>query len=193
VLVRRFAFKGGGVVADKDKAERLQDGEIVQPAELVVLRGADLTQDIIKANPERYRELPNGAIYDNAVGRIVKAPENNVINRENASALANLRWQRAREAAAAGLAGAVADVRKVSPSNVTEYDAYAQMTQNLARMAMTNNDRSAVEAYRAVSQAAGLVQERGQQGSSDAPAVQINVSGDALARLLQLMQGIDSE
>jgi hypothetical protein len=174
-------------VADKDKAEKLEGGEII------VVKGADLTQAMIDADPERYQVLPNGAVYDHAVKKIVKAPENQVLNQAQASALANLRWQRAREAAAAGLAGAVADVRKVSPSNVTEYDAYAQMTQNLARMAMTNNDRSAVEAYRAVSQAAGLVQERGQQGSSDAPALQINVSGDALARLLQLMQGIDSE
>jgi hypothetical protein len=190
VLVRRFAFKGGGVVADKDKA--LQ-GEIVQPAELVVLRGADLTQDIIEANPERYRVLPNGAIYDNEAGYIVKAPENNIINKENASAMANLRWQRAREAAAAGLAGAVADVRKVSPSNVTEYDAYAEMTRNLGNMAMTGKDRSAVEAFRAVSQAAGLVPDKQSGGGDASPALQINVSGDALARLLQLMQGIDSD
>jgi hypothetical protein len=177
-------------VADKDKA--LQ-GEIVQPAELVVLRGADLTQDIIEANPERYRTLKNGAIYDNEAKRIVKAPANNTINRENARELINLRWQRAREAAAAGMTEAAASIAGLSPSNVTEYDAYSMMTGNLARMAMQNNDRSAVEAFRAVSQAAGLVQERGQQGSGDAPAVQINVSGDALARLLQLMQGIDSE
>jgi phage FluMu protein gp41 len=177
-------------VADKDKA--LQ-GEIVQPAELVVLRGADLTQDIIEANPERYRVLRNGAIYDNEAKRIVKAPENNTINQENAREMLALRWEKARQAVAAGMIEGAASIKDISPSNVTEYDAVSLMAANLTNIAATKQDRAAIEAFRAVSQAAGLVQERGQQVSSDAPALQINVSGDALARLLQLMQGIDSD
>jgi hypothetical protein len=179
----RFFVLWSGVVGEESKA--LQ-GEIV-------LKGDDLTQEMIEADPERYQVLPNGAIYDHAIKRIVKAPAINTINRENARELINLRWQRAREAAAAGMTEAAASIAGVSPSNVTEYDAYSMMTGNLARMAMQNNDRSAVEAFRAVSQAAGLVPDKQSGGGGDAPALQINVSGDALARLLQLMQGIDSE
>jgi hypothetical protein len=189
---RRFAFKGGGVVAEDSKAERIE-GEIVQPAELVVLRGADLTQDIIEANPERYRVLPNGAVYDLAIKRIVKAPENQAFTQAQAKEMSALRWEKARQAAAAGMAERAASIRDMSPSSVTEYDAVALMASNLVDIATTKKDRAAVEAFRAVSQAAGLVPDKQSGGGDASPALQINVSGDALARLLQLMQGIDSE
>jgi hypothetical protein len=179
-------------VAEKDKAERIE-GEIVQPAELVVLRGADLTQDIIEANPERYRVLPNGAVYDLAIKKIVKAPENQAFDQAQAKVAANLRWEKARQAVAAGLAQTASNLSGVSLSRVTEYDAVSLMAANLADIASTKKDRAAVEAFRAVSQAAGLVPDKQSGGGGDAPALQINVSGDALARLLQLMQGIDSE
>lgn len=169
------------------ETERLEGGEII------VVKGADLTQAMIDADPERYQVLPNGAIYDHAVKRIVKAPENNTINKENAREMINLRWERAREAAAAGMIEATADIRKVSPSNVTEFDAFALMTKNLTNIAATKSDRAAVEAFRAVSQASGLVPDRAERGASDAPALQVNISGKALQDLLMLMSGIDSD
>lgn len=161
----------------------------------IVLSGAELTQDIIDAHPERYKVLPNGAVYDKSIGRIVANPGGgkSAITQATSSEMRARRMELAREAVARGMIDGAASLKDISPSNVTEYDAVSLMAANLTNIAATKQDRAAIEAFRAVNQAAGLVQERGQQGSSDAPALQINVSGDALARLLQLMQGIDSD
>ena len=98
------------------------------------------------------------------------------ITTENTQLMHKLRRERAREAAQRGIArGAKVD----DPMLGVEL-----MTGKLTEMVMDKNSKAA-EQYRAVMGAAGFGDERGQpQGDAQPTGVQINMSVDALAELL---------
>ena len=141
--------------------------------------------------PENTKILANGAIYDLDKGRIIGNPGGGTtaITQAQSSAMANLRWDRYRQAAADG--GMLA-AKTLSPSNVTEYDAFVLMSANIARLAMEKSDRTAVEAYRAYSQAVGYTAKQDQD--SIQPVNITNIVGDNALRMVLLAQlGIVSD
>lgn len=114
--------------------------------ELVIVKGDDLTDEMIAADPERYSTWKNGAVYDHAAGHIVKAPppEMQSINKENAREMHSLYAEKRLQRVAEGIAeGAGVDFWEVGIRDMTA--AQVKMALDPARY-----KRASTEAYRAV-------------------------------------------
>jgi len=123
---------------------------------LIMSENTPDTVDIVTV--PNLRTLKNGAVYDMDKKRIVANPGGGsaALTKASASALAHKRWDMAREAAAAGLV-------RLSPSNKTEYDAWANVNENMGRIATDYQSNAAVKAAEFVGRAAGLLPTRTQQ------------------------------
>jgi hypothetical protein len=154
-----------------------------EAGELEIIKGAELTDEMIAAQPERYRELANGAIYDNEAGHIVKAPppEKQTITQANAReyhALAAQKRLEAQLAARAGIAGLV--------KTKSDLDAWQVINRKQGRLAtMIEKGRSSTEAARFVGYATGfLSDDRTNNLANDGITVQIGA--DIARQLVEL-------
>jgi hypothetical protein len=138
------------------------------------------------ANPERYRTLKNGAIYDNERKKIVAAPplERQPISQVNASAMASLRWEQAIKASRQG-------IKDVSGTK-SSYSAWGKAMGKLYDDAMQPGISMAkVKGLELVGRAADLLPDRRQDPNSAPSGAQItvNLSQDALIGLFSAITG----
>jgi hypothetical protein len=180
ILHGRFAFYGvGEVMAKRKKANQEDMG-------LEIIKGEALTAEIIAADPERYRTLSNGAIYDNAAGHIVKAPppEMRVFSDQNqAKAAALSRHVAAQEAALQGLANAAGNIGVGTSESALL--AWSNIIAAQARLAMdTEAGRASTEAARFAGTAAGLLRDRNDPAQPGEAGSAGRIPGETLRALL---------
>jgi hypothetical protein len=173
-------FTGVGEVMAKRKKVNQEEG-------LEIIKGPALTAEIIAANPERYRTLSNGAIYDNAAGHIVKAPppEMRVFSDQNqAKAAALSRHVAAQEAALQGLANAAGNIGVGTSESALL--AWSNIVAAQARLAMdTEAGRASTEAARFAGTAAGLLRDRNDPAQpGEAGSAGGRIPGETLRALL---------
>ena len=146
-----------------------------------VIKGAELTSEMIAAQPERYQVLANGAVYDHGVKHIVKAPPAELqtfTNQENARQAITSRWVAAQEAAITGLARVGgSDSALAAWSNITERQG------DLAQL--IEKGRSSTEAARFVGQATGFLRDRADVSTQQQPTDAL--TGVELADLRDLL------
>ena len=130
----------------------------------------------------------NGAVYDPDKRQIVKMS----LSSEQARAMAHARWEAVRKAASDKLTANYATRLNLSPSNVTEYDAYAAMVGRQYDLAMDWTDKNANASVRAAEFVARAVDALPDQRRQDTqmPAgsgAMVALSPDIAERLLQIM------
>ena len=138
------------------------------------------------ALPAELRTLPNGAIYDMGIKRIVAAPppERQFITQENAKDMHVLAARKRLEAELAASRG----LARVAVSGPSEFDAWSDIAANMAGLALQPDPkygRVSVEAARVVGQMTGFIAERGRSGPD--PAVNtltIQLNNDGLAAIM---------
>lgn len=113
----------------------------------------DTQQDTNQIVPDgkRYRELKNGAIYDMEEKRICANPPGgtkNAITQATAGAMHELRREKARKAAVAGL---------TRVSGVNAYDSWSDIVEHRATIAATSKGRVGTEDAKFVGRAVGFL------------------------------------
>ncbi len=118
-----------------------------------------ITHEIARANPERYRILRNGAVYDLQAGRIAGNPPGGTataITPETSQAMHRRRAELRIQAQAAARSGVA------TLAGGSEYKAWAEIARAQAKLALdTDKGRSSTEAARFVGQAAGFLASPG--------------------------------
>lgn len=132
-------------------------------------------------DPERYRTLKNGAIYDMEAKRIVANPPGGpttAITQSNAVAMASARWDNYRTRAELGAAaGAKRD---------TSLDAWQWVVEKQTELAGdTSNGRASTEAARFVAQSLDALPDK---RSNNAPnsGVTVQIGADLALKLVEL-------
>ena len=141
-----------------------------------------LTHEIAASQPDRYKILANGAVYGLQEKHIVLAPpkEKQFITHENASALATQYWDEKRAEWVEGGEIAANTLEKA------HLGAWRAIGENIATLAMTKQDRTAVEAARLYGQNAGYVQDRSRSDAGQPQTVNIQafLGNDVLRELV---------
>ena len=138
------------------------------------------------AQPAELRTLPNGAIYDMSIKRIVAAPppERQFITQENAKDMHVLAARKRLEAELAAGRG----LASVAVSGKSELDAWSDIAANMGGLALQPDPkygRVSVEAARVVGQMTGFIAERGRNtGELPANTLQITLNNDGLAAIM---------
>jgi len=131
-----------------------------------------------------YRLLKNGAIHDGK--RIVKNPPGGPTTAISQSRSAELHDRRREMAQQAWVEGGEMAADHVGRKNL---GAWLLIGKNIATIAMTKQDRSAVEAARYYGQAAGYTQDAKNHAESG-PAVRLELSVGAVEAIMGLITGI---
>jgi len=141
-----------------------------------------LTHEIAASQPDRYKILANGAIYDLEAKKIAGNPGGGTtaIDQSQASALATHRWEQQRQEWVEGGEIAADSLKKA------HLGAWRAIGENIATLAMTKQDRTAVEAARLFGQNAGYVQDRSCSDDSQPQTVNIQafLGNDVLRELV---------
>ena len=150
----------------------------------ITLKGKDLSYEIIDANPDRYRYLANGAVYDNKSKIIVKAPPpecNTFSDVDKARDASRTRVLKARQAAMNGLANA-------SHIGNSTYDAWSEIVENQARLAMdVTRGRDSTNAATFVGKAAGFMGHPQKDDSIQSNGTFVHFSGDIANRIIDMI------
>ena len=138
------------------------------------------------AQPAELRTLPNGAIYDMSIKRIVANPGGgtSAITQANASEYHQLYARKRLEAELAASRG----LARVAVSGPSEFDAWSDIAANMGSLALQPDPkygRVSVEAARVVGQMTGFIAERGRNtGELPANTLQITLNNDGLAAIM---------
>jgi len=139
-------------------------------------------------------QYSNGALADPETGRIVSMS----LSPEHAREMARARWDAARQAASDGMTANFATRRNLSPTNVTEYDAYASMIARQYDLAVDWTDKNANASVRAaefVARAADLIPDQRRQDVQmpHGAGATVTLSPDIAARLLEILANKSQE
>lgn len=137
-------------------------------------------------DPETHRILKNGAVYDTIRKRIVcaPAPEHAPITKSNAKAVASARWERARDAFAAGVSEGMTGREDVPEQ------AWSRVGRKAAELLKeAKSARGFADLARFTGEAAGFVpMARGREEMQEQPATEQPLTVVLVAQFVQMLQ-----
>lgn len=137
-------------------------------------------------DPERHRILKNGVVQDVKTGRFITAPapEHAPITQSNAKALSSMRWERSREAFAAGVAEGM-----TGRPDVPE-EAWQRVGKKAAELLdKATSARGFADLARFTGEAAGFVpMARGREEMQDNQASEQPITVVMIAQFIQALQ-----
>ena len=159
-------------------------------SDIQVYKGAELTGEMIAADPERYQVLANGAVYDHAVKYIVKAPPDELqpFAQEQASAnAAKKRWDQYRERAELGAVAGASAPGAFIRSSLGAWEWIVSRQTQLA--GMTNKGRDSTNAAKFVGSALDALPDRRNSPEPPASGATLAMSSDVAQRLIDMLAG----
>jgi hypothetical protein len=135
----------------------------------------------------RTKVLKNGAVYDLVEKRIVANPGGGTaaITQANASALARMRWEKYRRAAAREI---TSEAKSVNPAVATSADAFGLLMANQWNKLMDDQKPNVVQAEKLGRMLTGMDTESQRENASVPPGSITFGSTDTLAELMRRLE-----